>query len=121
MVAVVWTAISYAEDPVFDRLPNLMRLGTRRFGMPRENCIMVAWGYETQMRLMWVKVAFLAFIYVGSFALAIYHGVRQLRLFETIDRDNTTMTDFAVMLTGLPVFKGTDKPEERIKEQVQKV
>merc|ERR1740138_1499144 len=114
MVAVVWTAISYAEDPVFDRLPNLMRLGTRRFGLPRENCIMVAWGYETQMRLMWIKVAFLVFVYVFSFALAIYHGVRQLRLFEKMDLENTTMVDFAVLLSGLPPLSGAEYPEKLI-------
>jgi len=118
-VAVVWVLISYIQDPVLGRLPDLMRLGTRRFGMPRENCIMVAWGYETQMRLMWIKIAFLVFVYVFSFALAIYHGVRQLRLFEQMDRDNTTMTDFAVLLSGLPLLSGAESPEKLIAQAVQ--
>ena len=34
----------------------LFYLGTRRFGTPRHNCILVSWGYETQQRLMWTKV-----------------------------------------------------------------
>jgi len=118
-VATVWVLIAYVEDPVFDRLPDLLRLGTRRFGMPRENCIMVAWGYETQMRLMWVKIAFLVFVYVFSFALAIYHSVRQLRLFEQMDRDNSTMVDFAVLLSGLPPLSGSESPEKLIAQAVE--
>merc|ERR1719262_1101626 len=120
VVAIMWVAIAFADDPRFDRLPDLMILGTRKFGMPRENCILVAWGYETQQRQMWIKVAFLAVLYVGTFALSIYHGIRQLRLFEAADRDNTTMTDFVVHLSGLPVLGGDTNPEEAIKEAVQK-
>lgn len=33
-------------------------LGTRRAKTARQNCILVAWGFETQMRLMWTKVDF---------------------------------------------------------------
>lgn len=40
----------------------LFVLGTRRFGTPRENCILVAWGYATQQRLMWTKVWFLIIV-----------------------------------------------------------
>merc|ERR1719188_811298 len=114
-VALTWVIISYVDDPRFDRLPDLMILGTRRFGMPRENCIHVAWGYETQQRQMWIKVAFLAVLYIGTFALAIYHSIRQQRLFEDMDRDNTTMTDFVVMLSRLPILTGSQNPEDKIK------
>merc|ERR1719262_260023 len=121
VVAVLWVAIAFADDPRFDRLPDLMILGTRKFGMPRENCILVAWGYETQQRQMWIKVAFLAVLYVGTFGLAIFHSIRQLRLFEAMDRDNTTMTDFVVMVSGLPPFSGSDKPEETIRKKIEEV
>lgn len=33
-------------------------LGTRRAKTARQNCILVAWGFETQMRLMWTKIDF---------------------------------------------------------------
>merc|ERR1719343_179639 len=118
-VAVMWCLIAFADDPTFERLPDLMRLGTRRFGMPRENCILVAWGYETQQRQMWIKVYFLAVVYIGTFALAIYHSIRQQRLFEDMDRDNTTMTDFVVMLSRLPISTGSQNPEDKIKKKIE--
>lgn len=126
-VAALWTIISIVEDPTYDpfgmadpdNMPDLMRLGTRRFGMPRENCILVAWGYETQMRLMWVKIGFLVVVYLGSFGLAIYHSIRQLRLFENLDRENTTMSDFAVVLAGLPRFDGVKDAESEIRQAVK--
>ena len=37
---------------------DLRILGTRRAKTARQNCILVAWGFETQMRLMWTKIDF---------------------------------------------------------------
>merc|ERR1719478_335099 len=79
----------------------LFVLGTRKFGTPRENCILVAWGYETQQRLMWTKVLFLLIVYVVSFASFLMFSVRQLRLHQWLDAENKTMKDFALELTGL--------------------
>merc|ERR1719313_1189794 len=39
----------------------LLTLGTKTPETDRQNCIVVEWGYETQRRLMYVKVGFLLF------------------------------------------------------------
>jgi hypothetical protein len=119
-VGVAWIVVSYLEDPVFwGRLPDLMVLGTRKMGMPRENCILVKWGYETQQELMWIKIWFLLILYVVTFALCIVHGVRQMHLYEAMDAQNTTMTDFAAVLTGLPTFYGVELAEDIVKKEVE--
>merc|ERR1719433_651453 len=62
----------------------LFTLGTRKYGSPRENCILVAWGYETQQRLMWTKVTFLIIVYMLTFFATLGHAVRQQFIYETI-------------------------------------
>jgi len=91
----------------------LFVLGTRKFGTPRENCILVSWGYETQQRLMWTKVTFLIIIYSSSFFMAMLHGVRQLRIFQGLDAKTKTMKDFVLFVTNIPLTKGTDKDLEK--------
>jgi len=90
----------------------LFVLGTRKFGTPRENCILVAWGYETQQRLMWTKVLFLVIMYLSSFLLSMVHGVRQLRIFQDCDSKTKTMKDFVCFITGVPILTGEDKDIE---------
>jgi hypothetical protein len=91
----------------------LFVLGTRKFGTPRENCILVAWGYETQQRLMWTKVWFLIIIYISSFFMCMLHGIRQLRLFQGLDAKTKTMKDFVCFVTEIPLTKGSDKDFEK--------
>jgi len=91
----------------------LFVLGTRKFGTPRENCILVAWGYETQQRLMWTKVLFLVIMYSTSFFMSMLHGIRQLRIFQALDAKTKTMKDFVLLLTGVPLTPGTDKDLEK--------
>jgi len=113
-VALVWVAMACFHNELFI-------LGTRKFGTPRHNCILVAWGYETQQRLMWTKVLFLAIVYVGSFVSFTWFFVRQLRIYQEMDAKQKTMKDFAVELKGLPQVKGTCTTiEEDIKVAVKK-
>jgi hypothetical protein len=91
----------------------LFVLGTRKFGTPRENCILVAWGYETQQRLMWTKVLFLIIMYSSSFFMSMLHGVRQLRIFQRLDAETKTMKDFVCFVTDIPLTPGTDKDLEK--------
>jgi len=100
-IAVCWTILAFCVE--YDAL---FWLGTRRFGTPRHNCILVAYGYDTQQRLMWSKVLFLWVAYIASFIWAILLGVRQLRLFQCLDAKEKTMKDFAVQLKGLPFIPG---------------
>lgn len=118
-VGLAWVIVSYAQDPSWDRYPDLMRLGTRKMGFPRDNCILVSWGYETQQRLMWVKIGFLAVVYLATFVLCIWHGIRQRRLFEEVDAEQSTMTDFAALLEGLPPMSGSEKAEDVIAAAVR--
>jgi len=104
--AIVWTALACYE-------PDLFILGTRKFGTPRHNCILVAWGYETQQRLMWTKVLFLAVVYVGSFISFLWFSVSQHRQYKKMDMDDKTMKDFAAELKGMPFLPGDHEDVEK--------
>jgi heme/copper-type cytochrome/quinol oxidase subunit 2 len=99
VLAIVWTIIACFHNELFT-------LGTRKFGTPRHNCILVAYGYETQQRLMWTKNLFLVIAYLFSFVTFLFFSVRQLRLYQTLDKQEKSMKDFAVELTGLPEIPG---------------
>jgi hypothetical protein len=111
-VACVWVSMAYLIDK------DLLILGTRRFGTPRENCILVAWGYERQKELMWTKVLFLVIVYVGSWIMWLVHCVRQLRIFQAVDFENKTMKDYVAMIEGLPNVSGSENLEEDIKKAI---
>jgi len=98
-VAMVWIVLACFHNELFI-------LGTRKFGTPRHNCILVAWGYETQQRLMWTKVLFLAIVYVGSFVSFLWFSIRQQRMYQRMDMEEKTMKDFAIELKGLPEISG---------------
>jgi hypothetical protein len=98
-VACVWVALAIFHNELFI-------LGTRKFGTPRHNCILVAWGYETQQRLMWTKVLFLVIVYIGSFVSFLLFSIRQHRIYQMIDMNEKTMKDFAIELKGLPELNG---------------
>jgi len=105
-VATWWVILAAVIDPA------LFVLGTRKFGTPRENCILVSWGYETQQRLMWTKVLFLVIMYISTFLFSLMHGVRQLRLFQSIDANTKSMKDFVLLAVGIPEIPGTDVEAE---------
>jgi len=113
-VACVWMGFASGVDEA------LWVLGTRRFGTPRMNCILVFWGYETQQRLMWTKVLFLVIVYVVSFVGAILYGIHQMRCFTAIDSANKTMKDYVVMLNDLPTtLTGSSNVEEDLKKALE--
>jgi hypothetical protein len=97
----------------------LFILGTRKFGLARANCILVAWGSSTQQRLMWTKVTFLVIVYSMSFFLALVHSVRQIRLFDHLDEDNVTMKDFVAAVSGLDYLPGNEGMELKLKTAVE--
>jgi len=113
-IALIWIAMGNFIDG------DLFVLGRRRFGTPRENCILVMWGYETQQRLMWTKVYFLVFAYLFTFIGSILNSVRQLRIFQIMDADTKTMKDYVAIVEGLPEIPGTDNPEDEIKDVLEK-
>jgi len=115
MLAMVWVAFACFHNELFI-------LGTRKFGTPRHNCILVAWGYETQQRLMWTKVLFLVIAYVGSFVSFLMFSVSQLRTYQKFSSKEVTMRDFAVELKGLPQLPCSHPDVEKdLKAAVEKV
>merc|ERR1740121_1988558 len=112
-VGVTWMCFAQFIDK------DLWILGTRRFGTARENCILVAWGYETQQALMWTKVAFLYIVYIGSFLMCMLYGVYQLRCFQDADYQHKTMKDFVAMIVGLPSVDGSKPVEEELKAKIE--
>jgi hypothetical protein len=115
-VAILWTILACFHEELFV-------LGTRKFGTPRHNCILVSWGYETQQGLMWTKVLFLALVYVASFVSFLLFAVYQHRLFQRMDAQRKTMKDFAAELKGLPNLPAGENGkdvEKDIAEAVEK-
>jgi len=107
VIACFWLFMALVIDDA------LFILGTRRFGTPRENCILVAWGYETQQRLMWTKVHFLVISYVFTFFFALAHALRQQNIFTHLDSEEKTMKDFMAFVTGLPECDANDPNAEK--------
>jgi len=115
VVGCIWLIMALTIDNA------LFILGTRRFGTPRENCILVAWGYETQQRLMWTKVTFLVIVYIFTFVFTLAHAVRQKCKFDSIDAKEKTMKDFMAFMTGLPELACSDPDwEDKIKKFLDK-
>jgi len=112
IIALVWVVLATVYDH------DMFILGTRSFGTPRSNCILVSWGYETQQRLMWTKVLFCQIVYVFTFIGSLLMSIRQLRLFQHFDYQNKTMKDFVLMCEGLPRISGAERVEEELKNCV---
>jgi len=113
LICLGWVVLGAVVDP------QLFIIGTRKFGTPFRNCVLVAWGYETQQALMWSKTFFLVCVYFLSFIGAFLHSVRQLRLFQACDYNNKTMKDFVVMLQGIPPVKGSELVEENLQTCIE--
>lgn len=110
VIALIWCAFCIFIDA------DLWILGTRRFGTPRENCILVAWGYHTQQRLMWTKVTFLVITYIFTFVSTMAHAIAQQHKFETLDSEEKTMKDFMGYMTGVSALHLTaDQPDAEFK------
>jgi len=109
-VAFSWYFLGTVTDP------DLTMLGTHEATTPRQNCIVVAYGYAKQQELMPTKVGFVFALYTLSFLFALLHSVRQLRMFQQMDEDNVTHKDFAVRLYNLPKLKGDVLVEEEVKK-----
>lgn len=112
VIAIFWTILACFHNELFI-------LGTRQFGTPRQNCILVAWGYETQQRLMYTKVLFLVMTYVFSVVYFLYFGIRQHKIYEVADATESTMKDFAVELKGLPAVTADPNAEKDIAKAVE--
>jgi len=109
---VTWVMFTYMTSP------DLLTLGLHPTDTPQQLCSVTLSGKEMQQRLLPIKLLYIAFMFVGTFVFNIAFALYQRQRFIQSD-DATTMTDFAVMLEGLPTMKGTDRPEEELKKCIQ--
>jgi hypothetical protein len=115
IVVIAWVVMGYAVDTDF------FRLGTRSPGeTPRDNCIIIAWGFTTQSRLMYAKYMFCLGIYLFSFVGALLYAVFQLRRHQRLDEERISHKDFCAKITGLPCFSGKKRVEDELREVMQK-
>eukprot|EP00439_Symbiodinium_sp_Y106_P040295 s1694_g4.t3 len=114
-IAVGWLLLALSVDDA------LLILGTRRAKTARQNCILVAWGFETQQRLMWTKIDFCVAAYILTVLACMLFGIRQLRLFQKVDMTNSTHKDYAARIRNLPLLDGTTPVEEELKKRVEDV
>mmetsp|Transcript_134764 Transcript_134764/g.430632 ORF Transcript_134764/g.430632 Transcript_134764/m.430632 type:complete len:1080 (+) Transcript_134764:67-3306(+) len=111
-IGIAWYVMVLNVDP------ELGRLGLHRSGTARQNCIVVAFGWRAQQRLMPYKIIFMIVSYVISFFMAIVFAVYQLQQFQEADAKQTTHKDFCVRCTGLPELKGDAEIEVELKSAV---
>ena len=112
-IGLAWLILALSVDDA------LLILGTRRAKTARQNCILVAWGFETQQRLMWTKIDFVACAYLLTFLGCLAFGVRQLRIFQKVDMQNSTHKDYAARVRNLPLMDGTEPVEEELKKRIE--
>ncbi|CAK9095756.1 unnamed protein product, partial [Durusdinium trenchii] len=112
-IGLAWLVLALSVDDA------LMILGTRRAKTARQNCILVAWGFETQMRLMWTKIDFVVAAYILTFLACLGFAIRQLRIFQKVDMQNSTHKDYAARIRNLPLMDGTQPVEEELKKRLE--
>jgi len=99
---------------------NLLVLGTADPKSPRELCKVIHAGYETRTAYMSMKASFVLTAYVTSSLLCILFAIHQRRTFRRLNV-YPTHADFVVFLEGLPPVNGSEKLEELLRAEVQKV
>lgn len=112
-IGLAWLLLALSVDDA------LLILGTRRAKTARQNCILVAWGFETQQRLMWTKIDFVVVAYILTFLGCIAFGIRQLRIFQKVDMQNSTHKDYAARIRNLPMMDGTEPVEDELKKRLE--
>jgi len=98
---------------------DLLILGTKTAETARQGCIIVKWGYESQHRLMYAKVGYLAFEYAFSFGGAVLFGIRQWRLHKQHHFQDSAHSHFCVVLRGLPSLPGDRMVEQELAAAVE--
>lgn len=113
-VVLAWAIMAYAVDTDF------FRLGTRSPGQtPRDNCVIIAWGFTTQQRLMFAKYMFTGCLYVVSFVGCGLYAIRSVRLHQELDNSRTSHKDYAAYCIGLPSVDGKVHLEDELKEKLE--
>jgi len=114
-VLLAWTIMAFAVDTDF------FILGTKEPGKtPRDNCIIVEWGFETQQRLMTAKYSFVFILYMVTFVGLMVYSAFQLRRHQNLDAGRVTHKDFCAKVAGIPQLSGKDRVEEELRDLFEK-
>lgn len=115
VIGLAWVILGFAVDT------DIFVMGAKQADTPRQSCIIVSWGHEAQMRLLWAKVGFIGFCYVFTFVGSLLFSVRQLRIFQRMDVCESTHKDFCAVVSGMCDVTGADEcVEEELKAAIQK-
>jgi len=109
LLGLGWLVLGLAVDT------ELFVMGTRRYDSPRQQCMVIQWGYETQHRLLWTKVLFCVGAYLLTFVGALIFGIFQLRAYQHMDMQHSTHKDFTIFVEGLVGLTGKAPLEEELK------
>jgi len=85
-----------------------------------QNCIVVAFGYEQQRRLMFAKCCYLAAAYGFSFVYFVALAAWHKRMFHRMDLQQLSYKDFAAKCYNVPDMQGSVYIEEELREAVAK-
>jgi hypothetical protein len=99
---------------------DMMIIGLWPAKTSQQLCAVVHWGHDAQMRDMWARSLFIIFAYLFTFLGSLAFGKYQYHDFERLDDVYTSMKDYAMFVKGLPILKGSENVELKLKECVQK-
>jgi len=112
LLAMGWTIYAYSTHP------EQLLIGLQAAHTPSEICSVTMTGRAMQQTMMRNKAVFVLIAYVFTFTGCMIYAVLQQQVFEKME-DETTMDDYAALLTGLPEINGADHCEEKLHKYLQ--
>lgn len=114
VLILVWLIMGLAVDT------DIFLVGIRKAETPQEFCAVIAWGRKRQMELVYLKCIWLGIAYGFSFVGALIFAVIQHRLFDRVNNETTSMTDFTAVIPNLPQITGDNHAEEELREAISR-
>lgn len=111
-IVVTWVVFTYFTSP------DMLVLGLYPADTPQQLCAVTLKGKEVQKRLLPTKVGYMVFMYIFTILFNFGYALYQRRKFLSID-DDTSMTDFCAMISGLPEMSGDKMVEVLLKQCVE--
>lgn len=108
----IWVVWAYSTDP------ELLVLGLFPTGTAQQMCAVTQHGRLAQKKIMSSKVGFLVVFYIFTFVGLLVYAYLNGRRCEVMGAEST-MRDFAAVLTGLAEEVGSDQLEQELAKAVQ--
>jgi hypothetical protein len=112
ILILVWLIMGFAYST------DIFLVGIRKAQTPQQFCAVIAWGRRRQMELIYLKCTWCGIAYVFSFVGALIFAVIQHRLFDRVNNETTSMSDFTAVVRNLPQITGDHHAEEQLKEAI---